>query len=202
MRVHGTNRLVRRLLALTTVVALAYLGCTSAGGPTPGVQPIHAAGRYVHAPSGFEFPESFGEFDRGEIKQYEESEANIGVGYNLEQADTQIALTVFVFPPTLDETEAPLSLAKQFEIERANVLQYHPGAIAGATWTPPPTQNRETTRGYAETFHYQQEFAHRRQDAEADSPHLLELLTEHPFSAPPQSGPNRSFSRPPPRARR
>ena len=38
--------------------------------------------------------------------------------------------------------------------------------------------------------------------AQADSPDKLELLTEHPLSDPPRSGPHGSFSRTPPRPRR
>jgi hypothetical protein len=81
---------------------------------------------------------------------------------------------LFVRPPTKDPSGALLPLARQFEVEKAEVLRYHAGATVGPAWTPPPTRNHETAPGYAAKFHYQEEFAYRRQEVES-----LLYLFEH-----------------------
>ncbi len=150
------------LLLLTALIT----GCPTVGGPRPGVQPINVSGRYVHGPSRFEFPETFGAFRRVEINQFHPSGLNIGVGYNLEQADTRVAVTLYVRPPARDANGSVLTLASEFELERENILQHHPGATASVPSTPPRTQNGEAARGYATTFRYQHAVDYGREEVE------------------------------------
>lgn len=142
-------------------------GCPTVSGPSRGARPIEASGLYVHGPSGFSFPESFGAFRRVEINQFDSSGMDVGVGYNLEQADSQIALTLYVYPRARDANGSILTLESQFEIERTYILQAHPGGKASETWTPTTTQNHEASPGYATTFRYQQLFAYRQQEIES-----------------------------------
>jgi hypothetical protein len=112
----------------------------------------------VHAPSGFEFPATFGEFQRVEITQHDAEGQNVGVGYHLDD-EMKIALTVYVKPPLSAPTGEPLSLRNQLQVEEAAIAHAHPGVTLRAGWTPRRTRNREPARGYALAFRYQENFA-------------------------------------------
>ena len=151
-----------RILTLVVLVT-CIVGCPTARVSISPVQPILATDTYVHAPSGFKFPVHFGKFRRVEINQFDTDGRNIGVGYNLEEADLQIALTLYVKPALRDQTGRTLSLAEMFELEKAEIARFHQGGRLSAAWTPPQTQNREAAPGLATAFQYSQVFAHRTQ---------------------------------------
>jgi hypothetical protein len=111
----------------------------------------------VHAPSRFEFPPAFGEFQRVEIAQHDAAGPNVGVSYLLD-AELKIVLTLYVKRPLRARTGEPLSLQNQLQVEEAAILHAHPGATPRAVWTPGRTRNGEPGRGYAQAFRYREHF--------------------------------------------
>lgn len=141
------------------VCLLGWLaGCPSATTVGPAPRTSNPAGTFVHGPSRFEFPETFGKFRRVAITQYDDEGRDIGVGYNLDE-DLRIVLTLYVYPPGRDASGDLIPLARQFEGERANILRYHIGAQSSAPWTPPQTENEEPSPGHAVAFRYEEDFA-------------------------------------------
>ena len=55
------------------------------------------AGEFTHSGTEFTFPESIGDFERVEVKQYDKSGKDVSVGYNLDSPDL-ITATVYVYP--------------------------------------------------------------------------------------------------------
>jgi len=150
-----------------TVILVCLLGCL-AGCPSstvagPGPRPITAVGTFVHEPSQFDFPETFGKFRRVAIIQYDNQGFDIGVGYNFDE-ELEIALTLYVYPPGRELSGELIPLARQLELERANILRRHPGARSSSPWTPPRTQNSESLPGHAEAFRYADAFAGGRRE--------------------------------------
>jgi hypothetical protein len=157
------------MIRLATLLALVALltACQTLSGPPPQPKPIPASGLYVHAASRFSFPETFGDFRRVDINQYDDDGLDVGVGYDRELAGGQIALTLYVMPHRTDEHGKVLSLAQRFEIERRNIVAHHEKVTLTHPWTPPQTVNGEPTRGYAAAFRYAETFETHRQELES-----------------------------------
>jgi len=82
---------------------------------------------YIHAPTGFVFPASVGEFKRVSARAFGPGSDNIGVGYNAETPEYAIVATIFVYPGGGDTaTEQACDLA--FENRQMNLKQAHPDA--------------------------------------------------------------------------
>jgi len=155
-----------RLAPLLALIAL-LAACPTTSGRAPEPKPIQASGLYVHEPSQFSFPERFGDFRRVKINQFDARGMDVEIGYNRERAGGQIALSVYVTHHGLDESGAVLPLSERFELERRNILSHHSGVRLTHPWTPPPTVNREPTRGYAAAFRYAEAFGSHQQELES-----------------------------------
>jgi hypothetical protein len=128
--------------------------------PRPAVlapEPIEVVGMFVHAPSRFEFPPRYGEFERIEINQFDAEGNTVGVDYHLD-ADLTITLTLYVKAPLRAATGEPLSLPNQLDVEEAAIGYAHHDATRRAAWTPRRTRNGETEPGHARAFRYHEHF--------------------------------------------
>lgn len=137
------------------VLLLVLTGCPTLGGVPKGP--------YVHAPSGFVFPESFGKVRRVSVDRFDATGENVGVGYNLEEPGRQVALTLYVRPPLQHEDGRLMALAEQFELERQAVVDHHPSAQSGASEAAPATRNAEPSPGLLAAFRFDEVFAYRNQ---------------------------------------
>jgi len=120
---------------------------------------IRLEGTYVHRPSGLVFPETIGRFRRVTARQFDADGNDVGVGYNVEEPELQIALTVYVRPRFEGADGHPFSLEDQFKIERDTVVQQHAGAQSTPTQPAPATPNGGPIRGFFASFCYQGVFA-------------------------------------------
>jgi len=145
----------RHVTALVLAL-LAVTACPAATGPR--VEPIHVAGTYEHPASGLRFPEQVGGFRRAEINQFDRDGLNIGVGYNYEEADASIALTVYVRRPLVLEKGELASLGHQFAIERYVIHQYHRDVSEVWSQDVEISDSDRSFPGYAAEFHYNEFF--------------------------------------------
>jgi hypothetical protein len=122
------------------IVALLVSMAGLCGCPTlvqSGGTEIRLEGTYVHRPSGLVFPEAIGRSRRVSARQFDADGNDVGVGYNVEEPDLQIALTVYVRPRFEGADGHPFSLEDQFKFERDTVMQHHAGAQSTPTQPAP-----------------------------------------------------------------
>lgn len=85
-------------------------------------------GMYVHAPSGFKFPEAVGTFARVGIDTYDDTGQDTSVGYN--NQSYLISATVYVYPAgELTSGGSPPNQA-HFNAVKAAIEREHPQATA------------------------------------------------------------------------
>ena len=94
---------------------------------------VEADKPYVHKPTGMSFPPAVGHLQRDKVIEYDREATDISAGYNLDEPDGRIVLTVFIFPAPM--IEAGKNVADQqkrkcgeaFEDVKSQVF-VHPGA--------------------------------------------------------------------------
>jgi hypothetical protein len=114
---------------------------------------------YTNAPSQFRFPLRIGEFEREQVKQYDQQGQDVGVGYN--HLGLGVAVTVFAYP--IPSRSPDNTLDGHFSTCKAQVLRGHSGAqlvsAEAAQFSPGGVQRS----GQHAAFTYTEIFAHRRQ---------------------------------------
>jgi hypothetical protein len=97
---------------------------------------IAAQGPYIHAPSKVKFPEKVGEFQRGEIHQFDDKGTDVSGGFN--HTTLPIAFTLYVYPsPSITSFGSPANVVatarakltdREFEARKKEIMSVHPGA--------------------------------------------------------------------------
>jgi hypothetical protein len=118
-------------------------------------------GTYTHGPSGFVFPERLGNFERVSVDRYDSSGNDIGVGYNLELAESPIAFTLYVRPWGHRTDGTPASFDEHFQAELWVIDHYHPGARLLRREPTTSTQGGTSVPGEMAEFTYDDLFARR-----------------------------------------
>ncbi len=83
--------------ALILGCLLLASACLPAEGQLSEPITLTPAGEFTHSGTEFTFPESIGDFERVEVKQYDKAGKDVSVGYNLDSPDL-ITATVYVYP--------------------------------------------------------------------------------------------------------
>jgi len=96
---------------------------------------VNRPGPILHEPSGLEFGEWYGEFERVTAMRFDERGLDVGFGYNLRKRDCLIATTFYVYPaprmsfmgaaPEVVSSVEADWLAQEFARSRAEVEYYH-----------------------------------------------------------------------------
>ena len=117
---------------LVAVFAFALAGCAS----TP---PGQITGDYVHAPSGFRFPEQIASFKRASLVPHDAAGRSVTAGYAGGSARCLTAITFWIdpieSPPAADQARELLQMAEgklldpAFSSATREVLDAHPAAI-------------------------------------------------------------------------
>ena len=115
-------------------------------------------GPYTHLASNIMFPEGIESFHREEIRIYAPSEMDIGVGYNLDDILSPIAVTVYVYPSTHAKLE------DEFQEIIQVTISAHQGAKLIAKEQTSLNQAGKSYRGWKATLEYKGVFAHRKRD--------------------------------------
>lgn len=113
-------------------------------------------GPYKHPGSNIMFPEEIGSFHREEIRSYAPSEMDIGVGYNLEDIFSPIAVTVYVYP------SPPVTLENEFQEITQVTISAHQEAKLIAKEQTSLKQAGKIYKGWKAALEYKGIFAHQK----------------------------------------
>lgn len=149
----------------TLLCAVLFLtGCAIEPPARDNVQPQAANSKVARAPTGFEFPESFGKFRRVAVNFSDATGQSVSANYVLDDGDNlHIVLTLDIFPAPPTNSPASPSFRELFNIQEADLLENHPVSICGSPQAVPKTENGETIPGVFVTCHYEDEFLGRWQ---------------------------------------
>jgi hypothetical protein len=81
----------------TAHAALIALACV-AWQPAAAQRKVTMEGTYVHVPARAHFPERVGEFQRGDIYQYDPGGRDVSASYNLATPAGRLLITVYIYP--------------------------------------------------------------------------------------------------------
>ena len=142
------------LLISTVVIALTLSGC-----PGPGVSPTRYPVRVDGIGDSPNYPLRAAEFERAEIMSFAPGMTDISTAYNLLSAEVQIAATIY---RSSKEGRAP-ELATQFQAEKIQIEQYHPGAQLLEEKSITLEKNGQTYPALKASYQYRGIFMHRPQ---------------------------------------
>lgn len=144
--------------------ALFLTGCVPVPPARDHVQSPAANSQAARAPSGFEFPESFGKFRRVAVNFDDATGQNVSANYILDDGDNlHIALTLHIFPAPPTNSPAAPSFRELFNIQEADLLENHPVGLCDAPQAAPKTENGETIPGMFVSCRYEDGFLGRWQ---------------------------------------
>ena len=122
---------------------------------------VEEGAAYEHAPSGFVFPASVGDFTRVSAWQYDDAGGNVSVGYN--HPETMTVATAYVYPA--GEAEA----AEHIEQVKRDVLQVHPDARETSAGDWVLKQGGKTYAGLQAAYTFRGEFAGKERDLNSEA---------------------------------
>lgn len=109
--------------------------------PLPEPVLFNHPGPLLHEPSGFEFPEAYGSFQRVTAYRYDTAGLDVGIGYNRAEPSCLIVTTFFVYPtPRMSFIGASPDAVSSVELgwleheyarAQAEIKQYHPRMQSG-----------------------------------------------------------------------
>ena len=121
------------LRAIVAAALLAICPGLSSLAAAQNVKIVEADKAYVHKPTGMSFPPSVGNLRRDRVIEYDGDATDVSAGYNLDEPDGRIVLTIFIFPAPLIEAgknvadEQERKCGEIFEGVKGEVF-IHPGA--------------------------------------------------------------------------
>lgn len=145
-------------LFLCAAAVLALAGC-----PAPGVSPYPRSLGDIGDSA--DYPLRAAGFERAKILGYAPDNADVSVGYNMLTPEAQIASTIYISAssvfPEVRQAENPL--AALFELNKAGVRQYHPGASLLGEDSVVLVKNGREYHALRAVFRYEDGFMGRRQ---------------------------------------
>jgi hypothetical protein len=146
-----------------------------AGAPDPAAaaEPVdvNGAGSYIHSASGMTFPSAVGGFRQVEVRQYDATGKDVGVGYNLVSPEVQVVATVYVYPaPSLISIFSPPEVVAdarahlcqgEFTRRKQEILDAHPRARLIQEGEARPPGGRAP--GHVASYEFESVFGHRLQ---------------------------------------
>jgi hypothetical protein len=162
MRITKPTLAPAALAALSLVLSLTLPARPAHADPRkPTKIDVAEGSAYEHAPSGFVFPASVGEFTRVSAWQYDDAGDNVSVGYN--HPETMTVATAYVYPA--DDAEA----AEHIEQVKRDVLQVHPDARETSAGDWVLKQGGKTYAGLQAAYTFRDEFAGKERDLNSEA---------------------------------
>ncbi|MCL5076333.1 MAG: hypothetical protein M1136_11940 [Chloroflexi bacterium] len=163
--------------ALLLIPPLIFMGCQGAQRPSQGpasvaTQPasqepsqINVEGPYTHPGLKMRFPERIGDFERGKVLRYDQSEEDVSVGYNLLSPRYPVVATVYVYPgvrvvsigslPKVVAQAKALIEEREFSAVKNEILKWYPGATSVTEDEALLDQPGRTLKGRKLTFKFE-----------------------------------------------
>ena len=156
-------------MVLLTALAAVLCGCWTTREAAPGPAP----GQGGHTGSGIRFPATLDRFVRGRVRAYDGAGKDVGVGYDLADLQTPVAVTLYVYPAprlvSIGSPEEVVETAKRtlldghFAEVKASILRRHQGAKLLSEGKTTLRFRGSSLHGRAAAFGMRSRFAHRVQ---------------------------------------